>query len=592
MAELSRNTFVVDAQDLASAKFKAIADNQTAATSKMVSNAQRLSAETAKMATTQNSARMATFSLTQAIQDAPYGFRGVANNIEFLTQNLVTLTAQTGGAMGAMKAIGATLSGPVGILFAVSAVSAAIQFLAPNLGTLGDTAKKVKKEIEGLSDVLGLFAKNVAGAATGQVDTLYNEALANLKKLRAELASIKPEGEKVTVGRSGLVTRERVLTQEQTERQKALNEAIARQVELVNKLDDMRPGDTQRIKEATEANKKRVEETTKSLESHVDALDFWGKQFREKYKMYFLDAPAGQNNEFGRDFFSGLEKAARGAGQTIGEYIDNAEQRWERYIERLRTPIDKLPEVKVNQPPEPKFKNEFGLDLVNKYKALEVTFEDVNNFLVSSTQDAASAITDAFFGATQSIQQFFESMIKNVVRMLVEQLLVKGILSLLGSFIPGVGPATGLIGGLVGGKNAALARPQAEQVEPSKTVAKAPTVEPPKVPAITIPAPKVTVAKIPTISVSAPKVTVERIPAITIPAPRVSVARIPTVQAETPRALAQRTTESRPVQRESNTVVNHTVNVTVNGTTKQYTVKDRRQVMQTIQKSIFTERFA
>lgn len=62
-------------------------------------------------------------SFSQVIQDAPYGIRGVANNITQLTSQFGYLSKSSGGAGGALKAMLGTLAGPAGILLAVSAVT-------------------------------------------------------------------------------------------------------------------------------------------------------------------------------------------------------------------------------------------------------------------------------------------------------------------------------------------------------------------------------------------------------------------------------------------------------------------------------------
>lgn len=89
--------------------------------------------------------------------------------------------------------------------------------------------------------------------------------------------------------------------------------------------------------------------------------------------------------------------------------------------------------------------------LVDGFKQLGTTSENINSLVISSTQSAASAMTEAFFGATQSIGEFFTNMVKNIVQLIAEQLISKGILALLSSVIPGFGLATSLVGGASGG---------------------------------------------------------------------------------------------------------------------------------------------
>jgi hypothetical protein len=111
-----------------------------------------------------------------------------------------------------------------------------------------------------------------------------------------------------------------------------------------------------------------------------------------------------------------------------------------------------LPEIDFSDTQDQTFK------LLQQFDALGNAAVNVNSLIISSTQGAAAAITDAFFGATESIQQFFENMVKNIIQLMVEQLLIKGILSVLGTFIPGIQVGGGLFGTTSGiGSNLARA---------------------------------------------------------------------------------------------------------------------------------------
>lgn len=93
-------------------------------------------------------ARQSLIGLTQVIQDAPYGIRGVANNIQFLTQSFGSLVTQTGGVGLALKSMGGMLTGPLGILFAVSIVTAGLDFLSNSFRKTGDEAEKSSEGLE------------------------------------------------------------------------------------------------------------------------------------------------------------------------------------------------------------------------------------------------------------------------------------------------------------------------------------------------------------------------------------------------------------------------------------------------------------
>lgn len=68
----------------------------------------------------------ALISLSRVIQDAPFGFIAIQNNITELIPAFGRLSSATGGPLNALKALGGALIGPAGIGFAVSAVTSLI----------------------------------------------------------------------------------------------------------------------------------------------------------------------------------------------------------------------------------------------------------------------------------------------------------------------------------------------------------------------------------------------------------------------------------------------------------------------------------
>jgi len=60
---------------------------------------------------------------SRVIQDAPFGIQGVANNVQQLTANFGNLSRSAGGTLPALRAMLGALSGPTGILLAVSTVT-------------------------------------------------------------------------------------------------------------------------------------------------------------------------------------------------------------------------------------------------------------------------------------------------------------------------------------------------------------------------------------------------------------------------------------------------------------------------------------
>jgi len=93
------------------------------------------------------SATSATMELSRVISDAPYGIRGMANNITQLVSQLGTASTKAGGLSAALKLMGKQLMGPLGIVFAITAAVSALDFFfGANKKAekgVGDLTKKV-----------------------------------------------------------------------------------------------------------------------------------------------------------------------------------------------------------------------------------------------------------------------------------------------------------------------------------------------------------------------------------------------------------------------------------------------------------------
>lgn len=82
----------------------------------------------------------------RVISDAPYGIRGVANNLQQLASNFAFMAKQAGGAGAALKAMGTALMGPLGILVAFQAVIAALDYFSANVSKTRDLMGELSAE--------------------------------------------------------------------------------------------------------------------------------------------------------------------------------------------------------------------------------------------------------------------------------------------------------------------------------------------------------------------------------------------------------------------------------------------------------------
>jgi hypothetical protein len=126
--------------------------------------------------------------LGRVVQDAPFGFIGIANNIEPLIQSFQSLKTATGSTGGALKALAGSLVGAGGVLFAFSAVSSIALVLIQKYGSLGNAIKELTSNVSNAQRFQSQYNKAIQeGVGASQAEIVNLNAL--LKVAKDETAS-------------------------------------------------------------------------------------------------------------------------------------------------------------------------------------------------------------------------------------------------------------------------------------------------------------------------------------------------------------------------------------------------------------------
>lgn len=95
--------------------------------------------------------------LSRVAQDAPYGFMGIANNLNPLLESFQQLSIKSNGAGGALKSMAAGLSGPAGIGLALGVVSSLVVSFGDDISNFfsqlisgEENLKSYKSSLEGI----------------------------------------------------------------------------------------------------------------------------------------------------------------------------------------------------------------------------------------------------------------------------------------------------------------------------------------------------------------------------------------------------------------------------------------------------------
>jgi hypothetical protein len=147
-------------------------------------------------------------------QDAPFGIMGIGNNITATAESFSYLSASSGGAGNALKAVASSMMGVGGILLAVSLVTSALTYMSQNGITVGDVFKKLTGDFDLYADAL----KKANEAA--YKDEGVQSAIANVQELTINIGLAK----------DGFLDKEKVVEQ--------YNETIGKTTGFVDDLDE------------------------------------------------------------------------------------------------------------------------------------------------------------------------------------------------------------------------------------------------------------------------------------------------------------------------------------------------------------------
>lgn len=181
--------------------------DQTGKTANAVSNSvSKASGAFEKIEQSANEAGYAVTNLNRVIQDAPFGFIGIQNNIGSLVDSFGQLRMSTGSTAGALRALVGSLAGPAGIGLAVAAVTSALTFAIQGfsawtrgLGAAKEAtdklAESVATDLVQLTTLVGLV-QNTAASTSDREKALkvlneeYSKYLPNLDKEAITLTNI------------------------------------------------------------------------------------------------------------------------------------------------------------------------------------------------------------------------------------------------------------------------------------------------------------------------------------------------------------------------------------------------------------------
>lgn len=135
------------------------------------------------------SATSATMELSRVISDAPYGIRGMANNITQLVSQLGTASTKAGGLGAALKLMGKQLIGPLGIVFAITAAVSALDYFFGANKKAEESTEKFSASISENASKLLILNQVLLSSSTSMSDKkeIINDVNSEFKGLNISL---------------------------------------------------------------------------------------------------------------------------------------------------------------------------------------------------------------------------------------------------------------------------------------------------------------------------------------------------------------------------------------------------------------------
>jgi hypothetical protein len=135
--------------------------------------------------------RTALTSLSLVLQDLPFGFIGIQNNLPGLIQGFNELRAQTGSAKSAFSQLASSISGPAGLLLGYSAAISLTTVLVQKYGSLGGALDAFIGKTRSAADIQNKFNKELESSIKSTSGEIAN--LESLVKILTDVNSTRSQ---------------------------------------------------------------------------------------------------------------------------------------------------------------------------------------------------------------------------------------------------------------------------------------------------------------------------------------------------------------------------------------------------------------
>lgn len=466
-------------------KITITADNKQAVQNiqETVTATTQLGAAFKRVAPASNQATQALVNVSRVAQDAPYGFIGIANNLNPLLESFQRLKETSGSAGSALKEMAKGLMGPAGIGLALGVVSSLIVAFGPKIASFINGTTEASKAQDKLKESLD---KARASASENGIKLLaYINVAENANNTDARrkeaLNAVRSELGKVNSSYAASIK----TTDDARNAVKLYTEALVAQAITSRYIDEIADKNI-KLADATKLATKAgqdyvasVERSKNMVNGYVDASVTVAAVTNRDKDAYIAAGAAAQvlkndiddlntsvtttiQNALANPFYV-MDKSAKELDKTILNVTKNYKAFTKLTAEQVGTflPTDK-PKPPI-APPAPQGLLGKGpsqaiieADAISKAASEQAKFNYLLNEAATTAQFIADGVGNIFQSLAQgenigeSVLNVFKDLTLQLAQMVVKALLFKAIMSALGMG-GAAGSTTDLTGGLLGG---------------------------------------------------------------------------------------------------------------------------------------------
>lgn len=214
-----------------------------------------------------NKATQSITDLSRIVQDAPFGFLGIANNINPLVESFSRLKEESGSVGGALKSLVSGIAGGGGLGLAFAAVTSAISFAQIGLSMWSRGSKEAKKDSEEFSNQLEYTKKSLKDVT----DELQN--FINVADSAARLNDINIQARFDDKGTQDVLTRQAkfiTISEQLVAAEKALETAKQNRLNLTQEEGQSEKDYQDAVKTSSEVVSKAISEVSRLTQARAE----------------------------------------------------------------------------------------------------------------------------------------------------------------------------------------------------------------------------------------------------------------------------------------------------------------------------------